>query len=237
MTASFKHRSITKELLDGDNIPFADIRQNMMELNTINRFLGGHKTTVEGLRKIIKEKSKNELNVLEIGSGGGDNLVALNRWAKSAGLPLFLTGLDINDHCTAFAKNRTTGQGFSFITTDYRTFKPTTKPDVIFSSLFCHHFSNEDLVTQLRWMRANSKIGFFINDLHRHPIAYGSIKLLTTIFSRSYLVKNDAPLSVRRAFKRTDWQDLLRAAGICNYKIEWQWAFRWLITSTHEHST
>ena len=29
-------------MLDGDNIPFADIERNMMELDRINSLLGGH---------------------------------------------------------------------------------------------------------------------------------------------------------------------------------------------------
>jgi hypothetical protein len=43
-------------------------------------------------------------------------------------------------------------------------------------------------------------------------------------------VKNDAPLSVQRSFKRKDLQKLLLAAGISNFSIVWKWAFRWLAT-------
>ena len=45
----FKQRSPLKELLDNDTIPFEDIKQNMMELNTINTLLGGHSITVKGV--------------------------------------------------------------------------------------------------------------------------------------------------------------------------------------------
>jgi hypothetical protein len=104
------------------------------------------------------------------------------------------------------------------------------QPDIVFSSLFCHHFTDEELVLQLEWMEKNSAIGFFINDLHRHPLAYFSILVLTRLFSRSYLVKNDAPLSVRRGFSRRDWDRLFAAARITHYQCRWRWAFRWLIT-------
>jgi hypothetical protein len=63
--------------------------------------------------------------------------------------------------------------------------------------------------------------------LHRHPVAYYSIKALTNLFSGSYLVKNDAPLSVLRAFRKKELQNLLLAAGIKNYSLRWKWAFRW----------
>ena len=50
----FSVRSYKKELLDRDDIPFEDIRQNMRELDFINATLGGHKITLEGLSTMIK---------------------------------------------------------------------------------------------------------------------------------------------------------------------------------------
>ncbi|MBS1567088.1 MAG: SAM-dependent methyltransferase, partial [Bacteroidetes bacterium] len=107
---------------------------------------------------------------------------------------------------------------------------------IIFSSLFCHHFTDEELHDMLPWMQCNALAGFFINDLHRHPLAYYSIKWLTAAFSRSYLVKNDAPLSVRRGFVKNEWQSILRQAGMNRYRLQWKWAFRWLLVVTAPHS-
>jgi hypothetical protein len=108
------------------------------------------------------------------------------------------------------------------------------KPDILFSSLFCHHFSDAELIEMLHWMKIHSTIGFFINDLQRQPLAYHSIRLLTRLFSRSYLVKNDAPLSVLRAFNKNEWEKLLAKAQINPYKIKWKWAFRYLIISKND---
>ncbi len=104
-----------------------------------------------------------------------------------------------------------------------------SKPDIIFCSLFCHHFKEDELIEMFRWMSGNSVLGFFINDLHRHLFAYYSIRILTSLFSKSYLVKNDAPLSVLRGFKKKELSVLLDKAGISNYTIRWRWAFRWLV--------
>lgn len=226
---SFKQRSSKKELLDRDDIPFDDIRRNMQELNVINQRLGGHAITISGLKAVIQKQLyfNHTLHVMEIGCGGGDNLRAIRKWALHMKLPVQLTGVDINGECVEFARQQ--HKGISFIQADYRDAQPEQPADIIFSSLFCHHFSNEELVFMLQWMRSNSRMGFFINDLHRHPLAYYSIRLLTRLFSRSYLVKNDAPLSVQRGFTKKEWVTLLQAAGITHYRISWRWAFRWLI--------
>jgi len=120
-----------------------------------------------------------------------------------------------------------------WIVSDYADVVFENKPDIIFSSLFCHHFTDRGLITQLQWMKTNARIGFFINDLHRHWLAYHSISLLTKLFSSSYLVKNDAPISVTRGFLRAEWETICKNAGLTNYDISWQWAFRHLIISKY----
>jgi 2-polyprenyl-3-methyl-5-hydroxy-6-metoxy-1,4-benzoquinol methylase len=103
------------------------------------------------------------------------------------------------------------------------------KTDLITCTLFTHHFTDEQLVELLKSMRAKGRLGIVINDLHRHPLAYYSIQLLTRYFSRSPMVQHDAPLSVLRSFSRKDWKKILTMAGIERYQIRWFWAFRWQV--------
>jgi hypothetical protein len=65
-----------------------------------------------------------------------------------------------------------------------------------------------------------------VNDLERNPIAYYAIKWLTALFSKSYLVKNDAPLSVARGFKKREWLAMIQEAGATRYSVKNKWAFR-----------
>lgn len=222
-------RTSQKELLDRDDIPFADIEKNMRELDTINTWLGGHRISQKGLKRVIGERR--QVSICEIGCGGGDNLRVLDRWCRRRGIAARITGIDLNEHCVAVAKQRWDGDQAEWICADYREVSfADRRPDIIFSSLFCHHFTDAELTGQLRWMEANAKMGWFINDLHRHRLAYYAIRLLTAAFSGSYLVKNDAPLSVLRGFSRAEWNRLLASAGMEDCKIGWEWAFRWLVT-------
>ena len=204
----------------------------MKELNTINTYLGGHAITIKGFQELVQDKKL--IKVCEIGCGGGDNLLAIYNWCQEKNIDVQLVGIDYNPDCITVAKEQLSFAGAQFIATDYKTAVfGDDKPDIIFSSLFCHHFSNEELVFMLNWMQRNAGTGFFINDLHRHILAYYSIKFLTSLFSKSYLVKNDAPLSVQRGFIKREWKDLLVQSTVDNYSIEWKWAFRWLIISRH----
>ncbi len=225
---SFSERLYKKELLDEDNIPFVAIQRNMQELNFINTWLGGHAITIEGFKKLAGKRK--QLSVCEIGCGGGDNLLAIKNWCIQKGIKLEMIGVDIKKECIDFAKGRSASDAsVTFITADYSLVTFDKKPDIIFSSLFCHHFTNEELIFQFKWMKENSKLGFFINDLHRNVLAYFSIKFLTTLFSSSYLVKNDAPLSVQRGFTKKELESMLIAAGLNSFYVSWKWAFRYLI--------
>ena len=228
---NLKLRSYRKELLDNEDIPFADIQQNMKELNVINGYLGGHRISIEGIKKILQTFSADQpIIVCEIGCGGGDNLKAIEKWFITHAIEASFIGIDIKPECIEFARQQYPALNARWIVSDYEAVHFNhSKPDIIFSSLFCHHFVNEAIVKMLQWMKANTTRGFFINDLHRHSLAYYSIKIITRIFSGSYLVKNDAPLSVARGFKKKEWQKLIMDAGISNCSIQWKWAFRHLI--------
>ena len=224
-------RSYRKELLDGTGIPFADIRQNMKELNTINTYLGGHNISIAGIKKLLQTFSTDQpLTICEIGCGGGDNLKAIEKWCVHNSIEVNFIGIDIKAECIEFARQQYPALNARWIASDYEDFQFTNnKPDIIFSSLFCHHFVNEVIVKMLQWMKLNATRGFFINDLQRHFLAYYSIKIITGIFSGSRLVKYDAPLSVARGFKKKEWQKMIAEAGLSNCSIHWKWAFRYLI--------
>jgi 2-polyprenyl-3-methyl-5-hydroxy-6-metoxy-1,4-benzoquinol methylase len=229
---NLRQRSYQKELMDADNIPFAAMAQTLKELNIINAKLGGHAITLNGVCSFTH--TNEPVHICEIGCGGGDNLFAIYKHYLKKNIPVRFTGIDMNAECIDFAKQQYPELPCQWICSDYSVVKfGASRPDIIFSSLFCHHFTNDQLVSMLQWLKQNSSKGFFINDLQRHWLAYYLIKYITKFFSRSYLIKNDACLSVARGFTKKDLQLLLQKAGINKFEIRWKWAFRYLLISNH----
>src|SRR5262252_7496079 len=98
---NFSQRSYQQELLDRNDIPFEDIKQNMRELDFINAKLGGHDITLQGLRTMLKNLDLRNIpvSILEIGCGGGDNLRVIKDYCQRRKIKVQLSGVDINPHC------------------------------------------------------------------------------------------------------------------------------------------
>ncbi|GAB2544637.1 methyltransferase domain-containing protein [Rufibacter soli] len=232
----FNQRSTTLELMDDLSLASDDLRQNLKELEFINVWLGGHDVVRNGLDKIVGNPfwarfSKNRLKIADLGSGGGDTLRMVALWARKRQLPVELVGIDANPFMLEYSASLSQ----SFPEISYRQADVFSQAfsqqefDIVICSLFLHHFPDKDLARLLAQLQRQVRGAVLINDLHRHPLAYYSIKGLTRLFSRSHLVKNDAPLSVLRAFSREDWQRVLAQAGVDRYQITWKWAFRWQV--------
>ncbi|GAA4013259.1 class I SAM-dependent methyltransferase [Hymenobacter fastidiosus] len=228
----FTIRARGEELMDDLTLASDALRQNLDELETINTWLGGYRVVLNALHRLrLTFPTDRPLLLADLGSGGGDTLRHIADWARRHRLPMELVGIDANAFMIAYATEKASHHPeISFRQQDIFSPEFRRQPfDIITCSLFCHHFPEEELVTLLRQVHEQARVGVIINDLHRHPLAYYSIKWLTWLFRGSYLVQHDAPLSVARAFTRPDWVRLLARAGIGTYTLRWHWAFRWQV--------
>jgi SAM-dependent methyltransferase len=231
-------RATTPELMDDLTLASDELRQNLDELETINTWLGGYRPVLAALARLRPRfPTGRPLRLADLGSGGGDTLRHVAAWARRQRVPVALTGIDANEFMLTYAAAKSA----AYPEISYRQvdiFSPEFAAqdyDILTASLFCHHFTDAELVDLLRRWHRQAQVAVVINDLHRHPLAYYSIKYLTRLLGGSRLVQNDAPLSVARAFSRADWQRLLAQAGIVRYELRWCWAFRWQVVIMAEN--
>ncbi len=228
--ASLQNRSAEIEIMDDLDCRGEVVDQTLRELDFINQWLGGNAVTLNALRKVLKSHSKNqEISIADLGCGSGEMLRLIARRASRENRPLKLLGIDANPNIIEFAKAHSlkfSNISFEAVNIFSKEFRER-KFDVVLSTLFLHHFTEVQLVDIFKSLNQQTKIGIIVNDIHRHPLAFYSIKWLTQLFSKSAMVKFDAPLSVQRAFTKTELADILFKAGITNYQLKWKWAFRW----------
>ncbi len=217
-------RSTNKEIMDDVSIDDERVDEALRELSVINRWLGGDSTSRAGVRTLLDRNPHRErLTILDVGAGGSD----LAETVQSLHPAVKVTALDLNFRACEYSAHAHShlhvvcGSVFALPFRE-RSF------DIVHVSLFLHHCTEDELGRILPSLCAVARIGVVVNDLHRSIFAFAGIWLLTSIFSRSAMIKHDGPLSVRRAFLRGDLEQLFDALPEISYTIRHRWAFRWL---------
>ncbi|MFM9838134.1 MAG: methyltransferase domain-containing protein [Cyclobacteriaceae bacterium] len=230
MSKHFKHRSTGIEIMDDLDCQGEVVDQTLRELDFINHWLGGNAVTLNGLHSLWKRITKNQkISIVDLGCGSGEMLRLIAKLASKEGRQVDLIGMDANQNITSYAQKHSTGfeniqiEATNIFSDEFRK----RKFDIVLGTLFLHHFTEDELIGIFSSLKNQANHGIIINDIHRHPLAYYSIKFLTRLFSKSAMVKFDAPLSVLRAFKKEELKKILQKAGIEKYQLKWKWAFRW----------
>lgn len=231
----FAQRSAISEWMDDKEVSFTDFDDCLSQLELINRYTFAYRPTLQWLTGIVRcLPFRHPLTILDVGCGGGDMLRQISHWAEKENIPVDLIGVDINPFSKLSADRRMrAGAPIRIATADLFSFTLANSADIIISSLFTHHLDDEALQHFIRWMETHAKRGWLISDLHRHPIPYYFIKCVTRCLPAvSPLIRHDAPVSVARAFNKTDWTTNLATAGLAeaDYSIAWHMPFRYLIT-------
>jgi 2-polyprenyl-3-methyl-5-hydroxy-6-metoxy-1,4-benzoquinol methylase len=223
MAVDFARRAGDPEWMDADDLPPATYAALIADLARVNTVTLARPPTLAWLARATA--GVDSFSVVDVGFGHGDMLRAVARWAKRAGKRVQLTGIDLNPRSAPVAAAASEGLGIGYLTGDAADL--AGQPDYIISSLVAHHMTDAELVAFIRWMEATAVRGWFINDLHRHRVAWTGFRLLAGLLRWHPIVRHDGALSVRRAFVRADWAPLLAAAGVQGAEIRWHLPFRW----------
>jgi len=219
----FLKRSYEKEIMDDFSISDYRIDNALNELKLVNKFLGGVSTSKSGFKIIFNNGNYEKIKVLDIGSGSSDIFQQLIK--KLPNLKVF--SLDRNKKICEIIKSENRA-----LPVFGDASAPPVKEEaisVVHASLFLHHFNEDEIKKLIKSSLAIAEKGIIINDLRRTVWALIGIKTLTILFSKSNMVKNDAPLSVKKGFIKSELIKLLEDLNISNYIIKRKWAFRWLI--------
>jgi 2-polyprenyl-3-methyl-5-hydroxy-6-metoxy-1,4-benzoquinol methylase len=223
-------RSQEKEFLDLGPAYYThdEYIQCLKKLFRINKLFGFFRSTV----KILGQFS-NASTLLDIGCGGGLFILNLSKIFPH----MQMLGIDISETAINAAQQslQTWQKKNSHIRVSFRCQElgqpviPKNKFDIILATLVFHHLNDNELVDFLRQTYMAAGKAVIINDLHRHPLAHWLYRLTSPWLFRNRLITHDGLISIRRGFKREEWQQLLQQAGIRNYQLEWRFPFRWCL--------
>ncbi len=227
----FSRRSTAAEWMDASSADPDQLAACLVDLSRVNRATLAYGPTVRYLERALPTLRRlgRPVQIIDVGSGFGDTLRAVARWARARELPVCCTGVDANPVATRAAAAATPPElGIRWVAADVFGHPATEAADVVVSSLVAHHLTDPEIAALLQWMERHAEVGWFVSDLHRHPVPYHVFRLGSWLARLHPFVQHDGPVSIARSFVRADWERLLAEAGIgaAIVVIRWELPFR-----------
>ena len=211
----FRSRAQLTELIEA---PCArdELRACLRDVARLNRWFFAYRPLLSQLNALVPTPTARPIHILDVGCGYGDALRRIERWARVRGLPVELTGLDINPDTVAIAADASpTTSAIRWVAANVLAWQPERPVHIVVSSLFTHHLSEPDVIRFLDWMEQKAELGWFINDLSRAKIPYHLLRVFARLARLHPFVQHDGPASIARSFVPGDWQRMCAAAGLC----------------------
>jgi Methyltransferase domain len=200
-----RERVIVPEMLD--HAPPDVARASLRDLARINRYLGGYYVLGRLFSSIVKPADS--FSVLDIGAASGDMGAAIRRRYPRA----LVTSLDYKcNHLAKAADPKVVADAFRL------PFRPASF-DFVFSSLFLHHFTNDQVVELFRSFRGLARRAVLAIDLDRGPLAYHFLPHTRWLFGWHDITIGDGQISVAAAFQKDELLALAMRAGLSNPRV------------------
>ncbi len=210
-------RRVTPERMDDPNLPRLEHDRALTGLARLNRLSGSAGIVWRAIADLLPS-SPPPLRLLDVATGGGDVVVALARRAERRRKTLAVTGCDVSAVALAHAARRLQSAGVHgsvrLVRADAIRDELPAGHDVVVTSLFLHHLDDATIITVLRRLAAAARRRVVVNDLERGWLNRVLVGLAGRLVTRSPVVHEDGPRSVRAAFTRAELLDLARRAGL-----------------------
>jgi 2-polyprenyl-3-methyl-5-hydroxy-6-metoxy-1,4-benzoquinol methylase len=217
-------RAQAEERMDAEDLPPDVLAAVLTDLAQVNRVTLAARPTLNFLGRALAGQTS--VRLLDVGFGDGDLLRRVARWAAKRGIAAELVGIDLNPSSAPAARAHTPDAlPIEYRTGDYADLSDESW-DVIVSSLVAHHMSHAQLVAFLRFMEAHARVGWHVNDLHRHRFAFLGYPLLARLWGWHEIVRQDGTLSIARSYRPAEWPPILAEAGVEGARIYRAFPFR-----------
>jgi 2-polyprenyl-3-methyl-5-hydroxy-6-metoxy-1,4-benzoquinol methylase len=213
---NLSHRADLIEMMD-QPCSYEELRGCLHDIARVNRLTFAYRPTISWMEELVAARPSTSapLTVVDVGCGDGNMLRRVHAWAARRGVPVALTGIDLNpDAIRAATESTPPALQINWIVGDALSSAATGDIDVVICSLLTHHLTNPQIVQFLQWAERATRRGWFINDLHRKAVPYHLFRLWARFTNWHPFVKNDGAVSIRRSFIVDDWQRLCAAAGL-----------------------
>ena len=136
--------------MEDPSIPQEEFSRALDELETINRLLGGHSTSLSGVAALLPPGVR-RFSLLDIGTGGGDFPRRLVAWARDRGIVAEVKGIDLLPAAIEHARRRSGGfPEIGFAREGLLALQGEEEFDIVHAALLLHHLDDAGAREALR---------------------------------------------------------------------------------------
>lgn len=223
-------RSNKKEIMDDLEMRGEELEKTLLDLDKVNRWLGGNEITLEGVEKLLKSCCYTRpIKIIDVGCGNGTILKEVAELGRKRGDRLELLGIDANAHAMDIARKNLSGYpevSFKAMDVFSEDFK-AQEADIILCTLTLHHFSDEQIVDLMKVFTSMAGLGVVVNDLRRSKMAYYLFQLFCFVFGIRKINRKDGLTSILRSFKKADLDKYSGQLKVSRQEIKRKWASRY----------
>jgi ubiquinone/menaquinone biosynthesis C-methylase UbiE len=210
-----------REELDGDDLDPAALRGNLGDLARVNRWLGGVALSRAAIGDLVERRQgdgRSPLRLLDVGTGAADvPLELLASWRGPRSLEILAVDRSVDVVAAAIARNPALARAAGI---EVRVADGLALPledgsvDIAHASLLLHHLDPLDAGRLIRELSRVARLGVVLNDLSRSRLGLVGAWLMGHLLTRNAFTRNDAPLSVRRAYTASEARAMVEAQGL-----------------------
>ncbi len=208
---------IGTELLDDPRSDPVLVGRELRDIARLNALFGGTRAVVRELksfferRRAMGNRKRETWTLLDVGTGSGDIALAARAAARQLDIDLKAIGLELNPTAARIA----TAAGVPTIVADGSALPLGPRSvDVVVASQVLHHLPRPVAVRWIATLDRIARRAVVLADLRRSRVAMAGVWAASVGLAMSGVTRHDAVVSLKRGYTKTEFDEMLRQAGV-----------------------
>jgi hypothetical protein len=208
---------IGTELLDDPRSDPVLVGRELRDIARLNALFGGTRAVVRELksfferRRAMGTRKRETWTLLDVGTGSGDIALAARAAARQLDIDLKAIGLELNPTAARIAS----AAGVPTIVADGSALPLGPRSvDVVVASQVLHHLPRPVAVRWIATLDRIARRAVVLADLRRSRVAMAGVWAASVGLAMSGVTRHDAVVSLKRGYTKTEFDEMLRQAGV-----------------------
>jgi len=193
------------------------VGRELRDIARLNALFGGTRAVVRELksfferRRAMGNRKRETWTLLDVGTGSGDIALAARAAARQLDIDLKAIGLELNPTAARIAS----AAGVPTIVADGSALPLGPRSvDVVVASQVLHHLPRPVAVRWIATLDRIARRAVVLADLRRSRVAMAGVWAASVGLAMSGVTRHDAVVSLKRGYTKTEFDEMLRQAGV-----------------------